>query len=274
MAENEETRKEFAEGVLRFLCYFGFDGLDVDWEYPTQRGGIGVDKENFNELLRTLKDTFSTRQKILTVAIAVPPAIVNAAYNVPELCDIVDLVFVMAYDLQDPTRISVHAPLKREANDAANRVTIDDGINNLLKLQCPAEKIVLGIGGFGKSFTMRSPSNHLVGDVAAAVGKPGPYLQAPGSLGFNEICEAFRLGNWTTKQLANNAMSYAYKDKQWVSYDDEKSIGIKAAYALQLKLRGLMLYSIDTDDYHGDCVGHSYPLLNAMNKGLKRSVEK
>lgn len=274
MAEHAKTREEFAESVLRFLCYFGFDGLDVDWEYPTQRGGIGLDKENFVELLRTLKETFASRQKLLTVAIAVPPSIVNAAYDVAEMCDLVDLVFVMAYDLQCPTRISVHAPLRRESNDAQNRVTIDDGINNLLKQQCKADKIVLGIGAFGKSFTMRSPTNHLVGDVAAAVGKPGPYLQAPGSLGFNEICEGFMHGNWTTKQLPNNAISYAYKDKQWVSYDDEKSIGIKAAYALQLNLRGLMLYSIDTDDFHGDCLGHSYPLLNAINKGLKRSVEK
>lgn len=35
MAEAEETREAFADSALRFLAHFGFDGLDVDWEYPT-----------------------------------------------------------------------------------------------------------------------------------------------------------------------------------------------------------------------------------------------
>lgn len=35
MAETEETRNAFADSALRFLAHYGFDGLDVDWEYPT-----------------------------------------------------------------------------------------------------------------------------------------------------------------------------------------------------------------------------------------------
>lgn len=274
MAETSKSRQEFADSVLRFLCFYGFDGLDVDWEYPTQRGGIAADKENFIELLRTLRETFAVRQKLLTVAIAVSPSILTVAYNVLEMCNIVDLVMVMAYDLQDPTRISVHAPLKREAEEEeTTRVTIDDGISLLKQLECDPRKIILGIGAFGHTFTMKSSSSHSIGDAVSGLGKPGPYSQAAGTLGFNEICEGFAVGKWTVNGLERNAMSYAYKDKQWVSYDDVASVGIKAAYVLEEDLGGIMFYSLDTDDFHGNCLGHTYPLLRAINKGLNRSVD-
>lgn len=278
MAERPETRQRFADSVLRFLCHFNFDGLDLDWEYPTQRGGIAEDKQNLLELLKCLRDTFRKRQKLLTVAIGITPWIIETGYGegVQEMCDTVDLVMTMAYDLQDPTRISVHAPLKREADEEeeASRVTIDDGIRLLKSLSCDPNKIVLGIAAYGRSFTMKSSSGFQIGQPVAGQGKAGPYLREAGSLGFNEICEELSGagGKWTVTQLDGNAISYAYKDKQWVSFDDVDSIGRKAAYAVEERLRGLMLYSVDTDDFHGHCLGKSYPLLRAINKGLGRAV--
>lgn len=35
LAETEESRNNFAEQAMRFMVYYGFDGLDIDWEYPT-----------------------------------------------------------------------------------------------------------------------------------------------------------------------------------------------------------------------------------------------
>lgn len=273
MAETEPRRQAFADSVLRFLCYFGFDGLDVDWEYPTQRGGIDEDKENFIELLRCLRETFKSRQKLLTVAIGISPWLIQTGYNVEEMCNLVDLVMIMGYDLQDPNTISVHAPLKREAGEQkVHRVTIDDGIQLLKELGCAGQKIVLGVGAYGKSFTMKSTQAFNIGDAVSGVGKPGPYLREAGSLGFNEICEELTSGKWTVQSLEENAISYAYTDRQWVSFDDVASIGLKADYVREERLRGLMLYAMDTDDFHGHCFGQTYPLLRAMNKGVGREV--
>jgi chitinase len=46
MASTEEGRNNFTESVVTFLKKFSFDGLDLDWEYPTQRGGTPEDKVN------------------------------------------------------------------------------------------------------------------------------------------------------------------------------------------------------------------------------------
>ncbi|OTF70444.1 hypothetical protein BLA29_015288, partial [Euroglyphus maynei] len=43
----------------------------------------------------------------------------------------------------------------------------------------------------------------------------------------------------------------SYWDRQWVGYDNVKSIEIKANYAKAMGLAGGMVWSIETDDFGG-----------------------
>jgi Chitinase len=44
MASSAEGRNTFADSAVEFVKKYNFDGLDLDWEYPTQRGGVPADK--------------------------------------------------------------------------------------------------------------------------------------------------------------------------------------------------------------------------------------
>ena len=44
MAASAEYRATFVQSVVEFLAKYNFDGLDVDWEYPSQRNGSPEDK--------------------------------------------------------------------------------------------------------------------------------------------------------------------------------------------------------------------------------------
>jgi hypothetical protein len=46
MAATQVGRDFFADSVVTFVKKYNFDGLDVDWEYPAQRGGTPDDKVN------------------------------------------------------------------------------------------------------------------------------------------------------------------------------------------------------------------------------------
>ena len=35
LAASEKTRKNFANNVAKFVHYYGYDFVDIDWEYPT-----------------------------------------------------------------------------------------------------------------------------------------------------------------------------------------------------------------------------------------------
>jgi chitinase len=55
MAASEAGRSTFADSVVTFVKKYKFDGLDLDWEYPTQRGGTHEDKVNKHNVLKCIK---------------------------------------------------------------------------------------------------------------------------------------------------------------------------------------------------------------------------
>jgi GH18 family chitinase len=44
MANNPTTRAKFVKNAVEFVRTHGFDGFDLDWEYPAQRGGAPSDR--------------------------------------------------------------------------------------------------------------------------------------------------------------------------------------------------------------------------------------
>ena len=61
---------------------------------------------------------------------------------------------------------------------------------------------------------------------------------------------------------------FAYKNNQWVGYDDEDIVKKKAKYVSEQKLGGIMFWSIDNDDFRGKCNGRPYPLIEAAKEAL------
>lgn len=49
--------KKFAKGLSDFMNQYGFDGVDLDWEYPgaPDRGGRKEDVDNYPTMLRKIK---------------------------------------------------------------------------------------------------------------------------------------------------------------------------------------------------------------------------
>ena len=59
----------------------------------------------------------------------------------------------------------------------------------------PSEKINLGIGAYGRSFTLTDPANNGVGAPISGPGKSGPYTGGTGSLNYNEVRNYFPIIN-------------------------------------------------------------------------------
>jgi chitinase len=51
----------------------------------------------------------------------------------------------------------------------------------------PKDKLNLGIGTYGRSFTLQNVNNNGVGAADNGAGNPGPDTQQAGYLGYNEV---------------------------------------------------------------------------------------
>ncbi|XP_040579721.1 probable chitinase 2 [Lepeophtheirus salmonis] len=282
MARDAEKRALFVESVVNFLNKYNFDGLDIDWEYPAKRGGVPDDKKNFILLIQELHVAFKKHNFLLTAAIGAAPSTIDKAYDIPYMYKYLDYVHVMCYDYHGKwdRKAGHNAPLYGRPDETPqDRVlNVDYTINYLIKKGGDRKKTVLGVPFYGRAFALLNPHDHGIGSKTKATSFNGPYTREDGFMGYNEICEELDEEEepWEIVWDEYYKAPYMFKKEKWVSYDDEKSLRVKAEYAHDNNLAGVMTWSIDTDDFRGNCKSHKglkYPLLRVLNNALhKRSI--
>ncbi|XP_072403130.1 chitotriosidase-1-like [Diabrotica undecimpunctata] len=270
VASDPAKRVKLADEVLAFIENWGFDGFDLDWEYPGLRGGNEtIDKEDFVELVKALSDVLQPKGYLLSIATAGAVEKIDLGYDVPVINELVDMLNVMVFDFHGAFENFVGhvSPLfpaqidyEYEANSTYN---VDAGIQHWILSGADPAKINLGIVTYGRTFTLADKTNtSLYADVIGG-GNKGPYTGQSGYLGYNEICE-FHLNStyvWDDQQK----VPHRYWDDQWVGFEDERSITEKVNYARDNELGGMMVWSLDYDDFRGTC-GEKYILLKTINK--------
>ncbi|KAL0110197.1 hypothetical protein PUN28_013683 [Cardiocondyla obscurior] len=269
---NPTTRARFVKNVVEFVKKHDFDGFDLDWEYPNQRGGKPEDVQNYISLLKELRTEFDKHGLILSAAVAAAEPSASQSYDIAAMSKYLHFINIMAYDLHGAwEKVTGHnAPLYKRTGESGGdlKLNVDASVHYWLDNGCPPEKLILGVPFYGRAFTLADKNQNGLGAPTTGPGTAGPYTREGGMLGYNEICESFKQGGWTVVRHEEHRTPYAYKDNQWVGYDDVTSLTEKTAYINSLGLGGAMLWSIETDDFLGNC-GEKYPLLKTLYAGLK-----
>lgn len=267
MAKSASTRAVFIKSVVKLMQEHGFDGFDLDWEYPANRGGSRQDKNNFALLVQELRKEFNYHGFILSAAVGVGSDKINSAYDVPALAQNLDFINLMTYDLHGSWESVTghHTALRRRPEESSyqGQLNLEWAVTRWMELGAPAEKLVLGLASYGRTFTLLSPSKAGLGAPTTGPGLRGPLTREAGFLGYNEICSSTE--GWTKTVNPEVGAPFASKGNQWVGYDDLTSIAMKSKWGKSLGLGGAMLWSIETDDFHGLCGQGKFPILNTIN---------
>lgn len=71
IAASVPRQRTFIQSLMSFMSTYGFDGVDLDWEYPgaKDRSGRDVDFANFPKFMERLKDSLEPANKRITITI-------------------------------------------------------------------------------------------------------------------------------------------------------------------------------------------------------------
>ena len=103
LVRNPAARAKFIKHVVEFLEKYGFEGLDLDWEYPgcpqvDCKKGHPDEKESFSTFVREISEAFRPRGLLLSSAVSPSKTVIDAGYDVPTLSKYFDWIAVMCYD--------------------------------------------------------------------------------------------------------------------------------------------------------------------------------
>ncbi|KAH8251500.1 hypothetical protein KR038_006505, partial [Drosophila bunnanda] len=272
-----QSRVRFITSVLRFLEKFGFEGLDLDWEYPVCwqvdcSKGAQLEKQGFVALVKELYEAFQPKGLLLSAAVSPSKMVIDAGYDVPTLSRYFDWISVMTYDFHGhwDKQTGHVAPLYYIESDENPYFNGNFSIHYWLDQGTSASKLVMGIPLYGQTFSLANQNDRALNDKSIGPGQAGTYTRSSGFLAYYEICEKIGSGGWTVVRDDYGRIGpYSYRGNQWVSYDDVADVRRKAQFLKRLKLGGGMIWALDLDDFRGNCGCGKYPLLRTLNQELR-----
>ncbi|MFJ9633450.1 glycosyl hydrolase family 18 protein [Streptomyces sp. NPDC101175] len=234
-----------------------FDGIDIDWEYPNACG-LSCDTSGaaaYKNLMQALRAKFGANYLVTaaTTADGTSGGKIDAA-DYAGAAQYVNWYNVMSYDFFgafNPTGPTApHSPLTSYTGIPTPGFTTADAIAKFKSKGVPANKLLIGIGFYGRGWT---------GVTQAA---PGGSATGPAAGTYEQGIEDYKVLKTTcpaTGTIAGTA--YAYCGNNWWSYDTPATIGTKMAWAKTQGLGGAFFWDFSGDTSNGE-------LVTAINNGL------
>ncbi|WP_460643601.1 glycoside hydrolase family 18 protein [Lacrimispora brassicae] len=260
-ALTEETRTAFADSCVDFIITYGFDGVDLDWEYPVS-GGLaanarrGEDKKNFTLLLKKIREKLDVRgvvdnkHYLLTIAGGADDSYIKNV-ELSKLAQYLDYANIMTYDLHGywDSNTDLLAPLYDNDDPSPQyKMSVDRAVTAWLGASFPAEKLVMGIPFYGYLYSSVKDSNN------------GLYQSFGGSnsIGYQAIKDNYlNKAGYTGHFHAQSKVPWLFNGTIFISYEDPKSIGYKTDYIKSKKLGGAMVWELSQDP-GGELLGALY----------------
>ncbi|XP_060653955.1 chitinase-like protein Idgf2 [Drosophila nasuta] len=215
-----ESQKGFAKSALSLVKTYGFDGLDLAYQFPKNKpkevqstlgaalesvkkfftGDSVVDsnaekhKEQFISIAREVKDVLHPNGFLLSLTV-LPNVNSTWYFDIPKLNGLVDFVNLATFDFLTPER----NPEEADYTASLIGLTSQERLSHLNVLfqtdywmnEFPVTKINLGIPAYGNAWKLTEESGNTGKPIIHHTNGPapaGPYTKKAGLLSYTEIC--------------------------------------------------------------------------------------
>ncbi|GJV99903.1 acidic mammalian chitinase-like protein [Tanacetum coccineum] len=207
MASQENSRATFIYSTIKIARDYNFNGIDLNWEFPTNSSDMWYLGLLFKEWRQALE--FEA--------------------NISLMC--------FGYHGSWENFTGSHSALYEPNHD----LKTDYGIRSWRNVGMSAKKIVMGLPLYGATWRLQDLNVNTIGSPTIGTG-PGS-----GILGYSQVVDFNRKNNATVVFDNTRISYYSYAGDSWISYDDVRSIESKVQYARDVSLGGYFFWALGQD---------------------------
>ncbi|KAJ1957492.1 hypothetical protein GGI12_005013 [Dipsacomyces acuminosporus] len=282
--KSQSAKDTMIKGMVDYVKANELDGIDIDWEYPGRLGNdcnafdATHDAGNYLMFLKELRakfdSTFGQRAKLITLAVRVQPfdGPSGPISNVTDYAHHIDFANLMQYDINGGWNsvTGPNAPFNFEEGKGM-QASFVSAIDAWLRAGWPANQLTAGLGFYGRSTVALQDMTKENRNQYQPQSKEVP-LGDQEDASWSDRCArtTSNSGTWQWKNLrrqgvltSNGIPSHPWirqwdnttqtpwlfnaETKVFLSYDDPRSIKIKADHAASKGLAGIMVWSVNMD---------------------------
>lgn len=271
---------KLADSMIAFMQKYGFDGIDVDWEYPDS----DAEKAQFTSLIQTLRSKLDTlglqSDKYFQLSAAVTTNHNNISYINPKVtAPLLDSVNVMAYDIHGAfDAITGHnAPLFANTMDQDLLLNVSSAMKEYAETYgVPKQKLMMGIPFYGRGWGSVAPTELeaglpglFVAGSATVHGQWDDVGQYTGTNPYSTLKSMLASGEYTRYWDPQSQVPYLYSKstQEFFTYDDPQSVQGKVDYINAQGYGGAIIWDLSGDTSDHELGNIIKPLKNTQLTG-------
>ena len=257
VSADKNKKENFANNIVKFIEYLGYDFVDIDWEYPS----TSADTENFTLFLKAIREKLDAlEQKLgkhyeLSIAMSASPTMMDKIQYVKVL-QIVDFSNMMTYDLAGGYNSYTAHHTALYTNEAYNHQTMDARYSADLCIRHLEEKygssiemkkVLVGVAPYNRGWAgVKNDGLDPDNPGLYASANPNSFEENIGIYQIPELMKQLALNEYFDEK-AKAAYYYSPTKGIFLTIDNEKSATAKGNYVRDKDLGGLIAWEASLD---------------------------